>query len=392
MVLLAGLVMAIAATEAEWKGALEPELDPVSRAAVRNGEWLQLSAVSGAAGSPETEPGAAARQTLRAIQKAENTLRAAGMDLSRVVSVNLYLSDIRHFSEINREYRKHFSAIKPVRTTVEADLADPDSLLQLSMIAVNSDVEIESIAPQSWKPPQSPYSWAIHAGETVFIAGMVSEDPATATLVAGDVASQTRKSLENLGELLKAAGLDYRNVDSCRVYLAESRHFREMNQVYRTFFPEDPPVRATVRARLASPDLKVEIQCVASATKEREALGEVNSALPFSAAIKSGDRIFVSGMVGRGPDGYPEGDVSAQTELTLERIASTLRSAGVGPSHATESVVFVSDIRTLEQVDGVYRRYFPNDPPARTVVGMELMAAEALVEIMVTARLEGEGE
>ena len=114
------------------------------------------------------------------------------------------------------------------------------------------------------KSPELPYSWGIEAGDTLFVAGATARDPDTYQPVAGGVPEQMQRIMGNIGLVLDAAGMDYSNVANCRVFLDDPRTFGGMNDAYRRFFPEDPPTRATVEARLANPLFTAEVQCVAS--------------------------------------------------------------------------------------------------------------------------------
>ena len=110
-----------------------------------------------------------------------------------------------------------------------------------------------------------PYSPAVRAGQMVFISGQVPIDPATGNLVDGDIAAQTRRVFDNLGALLKAAGLSYANVVRTTVFLADMNDFAAMNQTYATFFSEPYPARSTVQVSRLPKDARIEIDVIAVA-------------------------------------------------------------------------------------------------------------------------------
>jgi 2-iminobutanoate/2-iminopropanoate deaminase len=109
-----------------------------------------------------------------------------------------------------------------------------------------------------------PYSSALRAGQLLFISGQVPLDPVTSAMVDGDVASQTRQVLLNIGALLNAGGLSYADVVRTTVFLADMADFAVMNDVYRTFFVEPYPARSTVQAARLPRDARVEIDAIAS--------------------------------------------------------------------------------------------------------------------------------
>ena len=218
---------------------------------------------------------------------------------------------------------------------------------------------------------------------------MVGRDVPSGKLKTGSFREQAEQAFENVGEVLKAAGMNYSNVVSSRVYLSDPRDFQTINTVFRRFFKTLPPVRATVGARLADPEMKIEVQCIAVQNAAVSAVGE-ESAAPFSPALKIGDWLLMSGMVGRGPEGYDPGDVRRQTRQTLENLAKRLRAAGMGFEDVVDVQVFLADVRFYSAMNEVYREVMPQLAPARTTAGTPLMSPEALVEIMMTARKPAE--
>jgi 2-iminobutanoate/2-iminopropanoate deaminase len=324
------------------------------------------------------------RQTLENVRKA---LEMQGLDLSDVVRSNVFLADTRLFPEMNAVYRTFFAEDPPTRATVQSDLPRPDALVMVSMVAARRGVEKRVVTPVGLKTPELPYSWGIQVGRTLFVAGATSRDPETYQPVGGDIGGQTRQVLENVGAVLRGAGMSHRDVVSCMVFLDDARDFGEMNRVYATFFPDDPPARATVRAALMNSVFDVEIQCIAVADAPKEVViadGARRSSAPYSPGIRVGADLYLAGMLGRGPEGY--GGVADQTRRTLENIAATLRAADLGFEDVQEVYVILTDIRQFEAMDDVYRQVMGDATPVRTVIGNGLMSPTARVEIMMTAR------
>jgi len=109
-----------------------------------------------------------------------------------------------------------------------------------------------------------PYSQGIRAGNLVFVSGQVPMDPATGALIdAKDIQSQTRRTLLNLQEVLKAAGASMENVVRTTVFLKNMNDFAGMNGVYAEFFPASAPARATVEVSRLPKDADIEIDCIA---------------------------------------------------------------------------------------------------------------------------------
>ena len=108
-----------------------------------------------------------------------------------------------------------------------------------------------------------PYSQAVRAGDLLFVAGQIPLDPSGA-IVEGDVTVQARRVLDNIGAILKAAGLSFAHVVRTTVYLADMNDLAAMNQVYGTCFSEPYPARATVQVARLPRDVRIEIDAIAA--------------------------------------------------------------------------------------------------------------------------------
>ena len=116
-----------------------------------------------------------------------------------------------------------------------------------------------------------PYSQAIRAGTLLFLSGQIPIEPASGSVVAGDIAAQTARVLDNLGAVLRAAGADYDRVVKTTVYLADMTEFAAMNEVYGRYFRSPAPARAKVQAARLPKDVRVEIDAIAVLEEDRTA-------------------------------------------------------------------------------------------------------------------------
>ena len=114
--------------------------------------------------------------------------------------------------------------------------------------------------------PSLPFSAGIKANGFIFTAGQVGSDPATGKVVGPDVGSQTRQTILNLQAILEAGGSSLAQLVKTTVFLSDLRLFDEMNAVYREMIPEPRPGRSTVEAKLARPEILVEIEGIALAS------------------------------------------------------------------------------------------------------------------------------
>jgi 2-iminobutanoate/2-iminopropanoate deaminase len=118
---------------------------------------------------------------------------------------------------------------------------------------------------QTSKAPSAigPYSQAIVTESLVFCSGQGPMDPATNTLVQGDVAVQTERTMQNIKALLGEMGLDFGDVVKTTCYLSDMDDFKAFNEVYASFMPEPYPARTTIEAARLPMDIRVEIEVIA---------------------------------------------------------------------------------------------------------------------------------
>ena len=118
---------------------------------------------------------------------------------------------------------------------------------------------VASAAPR----PVGPYAQAIASGDLVFCSGQVGLDPATGKLVAGGVAAEAARAIENLAAVLVAAGLGLGDVAKTTVYVTDLRQFATVNEVYGRYFVAPHPARATVQVAGLPAGAAIEIEAVA---------------------------------------------------------------------------------------------------------------------------------
>jgi len=121
----------------------------------------------------------------------------------------------------------------------------------------------EIVATNSAPAAVGPYSQAVWAGDLLFCAGQIPLDPATGRMVAGGIAEQTTRALENIKALLASQALGLDRVIKTTVFLADMNHFAAMNEICARYFPAAPPARSTIQVARLPKDALVEIEVVA---------------------------------------------------------------------------------------------------------------------------------
>ncbi|MFT7673703.1 MAG: 2-iminobutanoate/2-iminopropanoate deaminase [Gammaproteobacteria bacterium] len=111
--------------------------------------------------------------------------------------------------------------------------------------------------------PTFPYSPGTRGGNMVYTAGQVAWGSDGNVVGIGDIETQTRQTLSNVGAVLKEGGANWDDVLKCNVYLKDMKDFQKMNDIFSEIFPEDPPARTTVQTPMADETMLVEIEAIA---------------------------------------------------------------------------------------------------------------------------------
>jgi 2-iminobutanoate/2-iminopropanoate deaminase len=119
------------------------------------------------------------------------------------------------------------------------------------------------LAPKGAGLPGVPFSPGVKVGPLVFLSGVIPLDPATKELVSPDIAGQTKACLEQLAAVLKEADMTLSDSVKVTVYLTDLKDFPEMNKVYATYFPENPPARECVQVAALVKGAKIELSLIA---------------------------------------------------------------------------------------------------------------------------------
>jgi 2-iminobutanoate/2-iminopropanoate deaminase len=246
--------------------------------------------------------------------------------------------------------------------------------------------EIINVGP----PPIGPYSVAVKAGGFIYISGTLAQDAQGNLVADGDAAAQTHRILQRMREVLAAAGSSLEQVVSATVYLSSASDFAVMNDAYRTYWTKDPPTRTTVIGELLlGADVEISMIAVPNGAP-REVVhpdGWVKAPNPYSYAIRSGDTLFLSGLVprnGRDNTTVP-GDITVQTRAVMENAGALLAAAGMDFSHVVSGRVYLPDAANFAKMNETYRGYFKGAPPARATVKAGLAGSGYTVEMTFVA-------
>lgn len=190
--------------------------------------------------------------------------------------------------------------------------------------------ERKPVAPAGASNPR-PYSPAILTGEYLYVSGQLGL--LSSGTIAPMIEEQTKLVLNQIKTLVEAGGLTMEHVVSTQLFLTDARNYETINKIYATYFPGVKPSRVTVGVARLPAGAGVEITAVA--VRDANAKQPVNrqagtGAVPISEGIKTKDRFFLSGTLGRDADtGKVPEDAAEQVRISFQRAKSVLKLAGL---------------------------------------------------------------
>jgi reactive intermediate/imine deaminase len=219
--------------------------------------------------------------------------------------------------------------------------------------------------------PVGPYSPGILVGDYLYVSGQ-GAGKADKTFPTGTEA-QVRQSLENVKRIVEAAGLTMQHIVYTHLYLSDPTKYDEANRAWKEYFPKDPPARATLGVARMPTDTPVEVTVVAVRDLSKKKL-VVPPGYPsggnVTPAVMVGDRVFVSGFLGRDiKTGRIPDDPAAQVQLSLDRMKETLAAAGLDFRHMVFVNPYLTEKMPMNVMNQIYAKHFEfGNTPARATI------------------------
>jgi len=122
---------------------------------------------------------------------------------------------------------------------------------------------LEAISTEKAPPAIGPYSQAIAANGLIFVSGQIPVNPVTGAIAHHDIEAQTRQVLDNLKNILEAAGSSLSKVVKTTLFIKNMKDFAKINEIYSTYFNLPYPARSTVEVSNLPKDVLIEIEAIA---------------------------------------------------------------------------------------------------------------------------------
>jgi 2-iminobutanoate/2-iminopropanoate deaminase len=337
-------------------------------------------------------------QTTQIFENLRSVLKQAGSSVDNIVNAIITVEQAGDLPEMDKVYGAQFKGDPPARTVYIGNMVRPGALIEIAVTAVPTGAARRAILPDGWMKPPT-WSWAIEAGDTVFLSGMVSADMKDYTPVRGDVPQQVRKAMDNALVLLKTAGLTLDNTVSARnVITHRVADFFLMNTAYAPYWtvkdwkasgPGVPgrPGRATVG--LENPpgfDFQTTLIAVKSGTPREIVVAPNADGTPgeqgpwYPSGVTVGNRMWVSGTTGGNVQ-----PIKAHIQNNINSLVRFMKASNFDLSHVVAVEVWLTNVRHLDVLNEVFRENFPKNPPVRKVVGVDSLGGTSMSEIAFIA-------
>jgi len=338
---------------------------------VDTGDYLYISG-QGPRRADGTIPSAPNAQFRQALDNMKVVVESAGLTLDNVVYVQVYLTDIGSYSEMNRVFAEYFPKTPPARAVLGV-YGLPDPLVQINAVAVRNLDGRKAVYPANFSKDESA-SPGILTHDRLFISGMAGIDPVTGK-VPDDPAAQVDLALDGMQAVVRAAGLEMSHVVFVNPYLTSDIPSRVMNERYAKRFEfGNTPGRATIEVSSLPGGARIEYTGVAVRDlQQRKAVRPKNMppSPTASPCVFAGDTLYCSAKSGFIPG--PHGGVYATTtqhqlRQTMRNLLDNLEEAGMEFSQVVAVNVYLDDLADSPAFDVVYGQYFGPIMPANTTV------------------------
>ena len=319
---------------------------------------------------PDTVDG----QVKQSLENIKGIVEAAGLTMEHVVYSQVYLDDMAKYDTMDRIWKEYFPKAPPARSVLGVFRMPTDTPVEISAVAIRDLSRKKPIVPAEY--PRS-ISWTpgVMAGNRLYLSGSFGEDVATGK-IPEDSGAQVQLALDNMKQILAAAGLDFRHVVFVNPYLAGNAS-NQMNQIYaKTFEFGNTPARATIRVTSLPRGNTIEFTGVAVADLSKRVAVRPKNMRPSATAspcVWADDTFYCSakGPFTPGPEkiqGIYAQTVEAQVRQTMRNLLDGLEEAGLTFANVVATNVYLDNMDDFARMNRIYAQYFPEMFPTRTTV------------------------
>ncbi|MFQ5692021.1 MAG: RidA family protein [Nitrospinota bacterium] len=326
-------------------------------------------------------------------------LEAGGSSIERVVKIQTFNETMDDFAGHIAVRRGRLTGPPPASTAIEAGTPVPGCRIIIDVIGAGEGVPTEHFNTDRAPRPLAPYSQAVRAGDFWFLAGVLASDFRTGVapearvnpafpLFESSIKKQTEFVLDTIAAILEATGSGLDRIVKAQVILTDIGNFYGFEEVWRHYFPANPPARSTFQGGLVNPGMLVEVDVIALAGDSGLAVRPVETeAVPVPTihqpqALRVGDFVFTSEVLatdfrtGVSPEAridpaFPNYRTrgEAQMECCLKYLQALLEAGGSGIESVVKTWTYHTDMSELADALIPRRAYYGENPPASTTAG-----------------------
>jgi enamine deaminase RidA (YjgF/YER057c/UK114 family) len=308
----------------------------------------------------------------QSLENVHAVVKSAGLSLDHVVYIQVYVEEMTKYDELKKAISEYFGKSQPAQAVLGV-ARTPGSSVEISAVAVRSLEGKKAIYPPK-NNSNDPVPPGMLTHDRLFVSSMAGADPATSK-VPDDPAAQVDLALDRVEAVLKAAGLELKNMVFVNPYLTAEIPARVMNEHYaRRFEFGNTPARATIEVSSLPGGAHIEYTGIAVRDlSQRKAIRPKNMppSPTASPCVFAGDTLYCSAKDGFIPGQH--GGVYATTtqhqlRQTMRNQLDNLEEAEMKFDQVVATNVYLDNLSDLSVFDEVYGQYFGSIPPARTIV------------------------
>jgi reactive intermediate/imine deaminase len=312
----------------------------------------------GAKGPDGKFPDTPRAQVRQCLDNVKTIVEAAGLTMGHLVYAQVYVPEPWNYAEIRAGWTEYFGEKSPARAMLGVARLPENTPVEINAVAVEDASTRREIRLERDSRAEAPD--AVQANGLLFVSGAAASNP--------------KDALDRMGEALRAAGMDYRNMVFVNPYLTSAIRGEEMNRVYAPYFEfGNTPARATIQvASLDGGTIEFTGVAVADLSKRRSVRPKnMEPSRTASPCVFAGDIYFCSAKNAfiPGPNsGVYASTVEEQVRMSFRNLLDGLEEAGLKLADVVAANVYLDDIADFPNMNGVYKTYFQDAPPTRTTV------------------------
>ncbi len=317
-------------------------------------------------------PGEFPGQVRQCLENIRRVVESAGLSMEHVVYVQVYVTDVSHYRELNEVFAQYFPHDAPARAVLGVAQV-PESPIEITAVAVRELRGKQPVTLPDFSQSKA-YSPGMLTHDRLFVSSIPASDFTNGT-TPPDPAAQVNMALDGMKAVVQAAGLTLANMVFVNPYLTAAIPMRTMNERYaRRFEFGNTPARATIEVSSLPEGTQVTYSGVAVRDlSQRRSIRPKNMppSPTASPCVFAGDTLYCSAKSGFIPG--PNGGVYAastkdQTRQTMRNLLDNLEEAEMNFNQVVSTTIYLDDLKELPEFLSVYERYFKERLPSQTTV------------------------